>query len=275
MSLQHIEILRRSIGITFCLLIILSCSQMENADKGVSREEVKNQVLVLGTIHSGHLKDSVYNISYLDKLIREIDPDFILAEIPPDRMQEAMEGFLRDDSISEPRVMRFPEYVDVVFPLLKEMDFEIIPTAGWTQPMAQERSQKLRAISENPDRLDDWKAYREANRQSDSVYEASGKRNDPYFIHTHSYDSIQDIALQVYNRLFNVELGLGGWDNINIAHYWNIHKALEKHKYAGKRFLIIYGAGHKGWFLRELKQRDDIQLLEMRPFLDAISEMSP
>ena len=21
-----------------------------------------------------------------------------------------------------------------------------------------------------------------------------------------------------------------GWDNINIAHYWNIHKALEKHK---------------------------------------------
>ena len=26
----------------------------------------------------------------------------------------------------------FPEYADVVFPLTKEMDFEIIPTAGWT-----------------------------------------------------------------------------------------------------------------------------------------------
>ena len=94
--------------------------------------------------------------------------------------------------------------------------------------------------------------------------------NDPYFIHTDEYDDIQDVSLQVYNRLFNVELGLGGWDNINIAHYWNIEKALEKHRYIGKRFLIIYGAGHKGWFLRELRKRDDIHLLEMKPFLDAI-----
>ena len=59
-------------------------------------------------------------------------------------------------------------------------------------------------------------------------------------------------------------------DSINIAHYWNIEKALEKHRNLGKRFLIIYGAGHKGWFLRELRKRDDIHLLEMKPFLDAI-----
>lgn len=250
-------------------LSILSCTKQQEVQ---TVEKPQNEVLVLGAIHSGHKTDSVYNTAYLEKLIREIKPDFILAEIPPDRMQAAIDGFKRDDSISEPRVMRFPEYVDVVFPLTKEMDFEIIPTAGWTRPMAEERSAKLRAIRDDSTRTKDWKAYVTANQLSDSLYKATGKVNDPYFIHTDKYDEIQDVALQTYNRLFNVELGLGGWENINIAHYWNIEKALEKHRYKGKRFLVIYGAGHKGWFLRELRKRDDIKLLEMKPFLDAINQ---
>lgn len=249
------------------IFLITSCGETSTSQ---AVEKPKNEVLVLGAIHGGHLTDSIYNTAYLEKLIREIKPDYILTEIPPDRFDEAIEGFKRDDSISEPRVMRFPEYVDVVFPLSKEMDFEIIPTAGWTLPMAQERQQKLRAIRNDTSRTADWEAYTRANQLSDSVYRSTGKVNDPYFIHTHAYDSIQDIALQVYNKLFNVELGLGGWENINIAHYWNIEKALEKHRYEGKRILITYGAGHKGWFLRQLRKRDDISLLEMKPFLDAI-----
>lgn len=255
------------------ILLLLSCTFLGcGASNSKGNEKIKNEVLVLGAIHGGHLTDSVYHTGYLRKLIKAIDPDYILAEIPPDRFAEAMAGFKRDDSISEPRVRRFPEYVDVVFPLSKEMDFEIVPTAGWTLPMAQERRQKLEQISKDSTRVEDWRAYVEANKRSDSVYKATGKVNDPYFIHTHTYDSIQDIGLQVYNRLFNVELGLGGWENINIAHYWNIEKALEKHRYAGKRFLIIYGAGHKGWFLRQLAKRDDIELLQMKPFLDTIRE---
>ncbi len=256
--------------IFFPFLIALFVSNVMSCRKPLDNTKQQNEVLVLGTIHSGHLTDSVHTIEYLDKLIRNINPDYILAEIPPDRFKNAMQGFQRDDSISEPRVMRFPEYVDVVFPLTKELDFEIIPTAGWTFPMAQERSQKLRDISNDSLRIDDWTAYLKANKRSDSIYKSTGKVNDPYFIHTNKYDSIQDISLQVYNKLFNVELGLGGWENINIAHYWHIEKALEKHRYKGSRFLIIYGAGHKGWFLRELRKRDDIKLLEMKPFLDAI-----
>jgi len=256
---------------TFIYLILCTC--LLNCDiskKNENNTRTQNEVLVLGTIHGGHLTDSIYNVPYLEKLIRTINPDYILAEIPADRFENAMQGFKKDDSISEPRVLRFPEYVDVVFPLTKTMDFEIIPTAGWTSPMAQERSQKLRAIRNDSLRTKDWEAYSKANKHADSVYKATGKVNDPYFIHTNAYDSIQDIALSEYNRLFNVELGLGGWENINIAHYWNIEKALERHRYKGKRFLIIYGAGHKGWFLRELNKRDDIKLLEMEPFLDEI-----
>ncbi len=257
--------------IYLCLLFCcISCTTSECSEN--HKDFNKNKVVVLGAIHSGHLTDSVYNTTYLKKLIKAIKPDLILTEIPPDRFEATMEGFKRDDSISEPRVMRFPEYTDVVFPLTKEMNFEIIPTAGWTRPMALDRRDKLRAISKDSTRTEDWQAYLAANRKTDSLYKASGKVNDPYFIHTHTYDSIQDIALQVYNDRFNVELGLGGWDNINIAHYWNIHKALEQYRYQRKRVLIIYGAGHKGWFLRELRQRDDIKLLEMKPFLDKVQK---
>ena len=233
-------------------------------------KKVKNEVLVLGTIHSGHLTDSVYNVAYLTKLIKQIKPDFILTEIPPDRFDEAMRQFKQNGVITEPRVKVFPEYVNVIFPLTKEMKFEIIPTAGWTKFMNDDRNKKLKEISENPARKTDWEAYTEANKRSDEMLKATGKENDPYFIHTDEYDRIEDIGLQVYNKLFNAEIGLGGWENINIAHYWNIEKALEKHRYEGKRFLITYGAGHKGWFLRQLRQRDDIKLLEMKPFLDAI-----
>jgi len=259
--LYHIQIL----GAVF---LIASCNYGEQK----SLENLRNEVLVLGTIHSGHLEDSVYNIDFLEKLIIEIKPDFILSEIPPNRFEEAMKGFAKDDSISEPRVMRFPEYVDVVFPLTKKMNFEIIPTAGWTAIMAEERSAKLKAISQDASRTEDWEAFTRANALADSTYKATGKYNEPYFIHTDQYDSIQDLSLQVYNKLFNEELGLGGWENINVAHYWNIQSALIDHKYSGKRFLIIYGAGHKGWFVRELRKRDDIVLLDMKPFLDAAFE---
>lgn len=230
----------------------------------------KNEVLVLGTIHSGHLTDPVYNVEYLKKLIRVIKPDFILTEIPPDRFDTAISEFKKPGTITEPRVRVFPEYVNVIFPLTREMKFEIIPTAGWTKIMNDERSRKLREISRDPARKADWDEYQVAEKRSDEMLKATGRENDPYFIHTDEYDRIQDVGLQVYNRLFNMELGLGGWENINIAHYWNIEKALEKYRYRGKRFLITYGAGHKGWFLRELRKRDDIKLLDMKRFLDAV-----
>lgn len=250
------------------LSVLAGC---ENTTK-VSEKKQLNEVIVLGTIHGGHLTDSVYNTALLDKLVREIDPDYILAEIPPDRMEEAVRGFKETDSVTEPRVRRFPEYVDVIFPLSKELDFEMIATAGWTKSMADERSAKLRAIANNPDRAEDWNAYQAANQKSDSLYRATALVNDPYFIHSNRYDSIQDVGLQVYNKLFNEELGLGGWENINIAHYWNIEKALEAHENEGKRFLIVYGAGHKGWFLRQLRKRHDIKLLDMKPFLDKVMD---
>ena len=227
----------------------------------------KNEVLILGTIHGGHETSERFDLKLLDGFIREVNPDYILAEIPPDRARAAMEGFLRDGKVSEPRVMRFPEYLDVVDPLTRELDFEIIPTAGWTDPMARFRSNRLRAISADPERAEEWAEYQAASLAAEECQKAAGEGDDPYFVNSDAYDDCVEIDLAVYDRLFNDELGPGGWTAINKSHYGNIAQALDKYAGQGKRFLITYGAGHKGWFLRELRKRIDIDLVDVAPFL--------
>ena len=148
----------------------------------------------------------------------------------------------------------------------------MIPTAGWNSPMNIYRRNVLNAISKDPKRKADWDEYLAANRRAREAVQAGGKNDDPRWIHTDEYDAAQDIGLRVYNRLFNDEIGPGGWDNINKAHYGNIEKALDKYSGDGKRFLITYGAGHKVWFLRELRKRKDITLINPIKFIDEIEK---
>jgi len=244
------------------ILTLLSCNNTKEIPN--DKSEIKNEVIVLGTIHGQHLTHEEFGIEVLTSLIKEIDPDIILAEIPPGRFPVAMKEFRKDDTITEPRVIRFPEYVDVIFPLTKEMDFEIIPTAGWTKAMADDRRKKLKEISGDSTRADEWNELTMAREKSDSLIKASGREFDPYWINSDEYDQLVEIELSVYNKLFNDELGSGGWDNINKAHFGYIAEALDKYKFQGKRILITYGAGHKGWFLRELRKRDDIRLLTLQ-----------
>ena len=229
----------------------------------------KNEVLVVGTIHGEHRTSARYSLSVLRQLLVAIRPDVVLTEIAPNRFDEAMREFTRTGTITEPRVVRFPEYVDVLFPLTRTMKFTIVPTAGWTRPMDAYRTAALKRIELDASRSDEWRAYQHAQHRADSLVARFGADN-PYFINSARYDSIQTDAHEPYNRLFNSELGPGGWDNINIAHFGNIARTLDEHRGEGRRFVITYGAGHKEWFLRELRKRDDIVMLEVAPFLERI-----
>lgn len=237
----------------FLITVLLSC---ETDDR--------NEVLVLGLIHGKHLTEPEFSTEVLREMIRKIDPDIILAEIPPDRFPKAMQTYEESGVVNEYRVAQFPEYVDVIIPLTGDMEFTIIPTSAWTEEMANDRLTKMRAIRDDPNREYEWQKYGLAKYIADSIKEASGRQYDPYWINSPTYDNASEIALQVYNELFNEELGLGGWDNINRAHYSNIEKALDEYANQGKRIVITYGAGHKGWFLRELKKREDIKLITLR-----------
>ncbi|MYC99488.1 MAG: YncE family protein [Gammaproteobacteria bacterium] len=228
---------------------------------------VPNEVVVLGMIHGGHTTSEAFSLEVVRNLVREIDPDYWLTEIPPNRWERAWAEYQASGIVEEPRVRLFPEYMEALFPLTRELDFEVIPTAGWTEPMSDFRAAYLDAYSRDPERAEAWAEYQAASAASAEAL-AAAAGDDPRWIHTDAYDEAYDIRMQVYARLFDADLGPGGWDAINASHWANIERALDRHGGEGARFLLTYGAGHKGPFLRELRRRDDIVLLEVAPFLD-------
>jgi len=246
---------------------------VERIDAPEPRAEEKTEVLVLGMIHSGHRDSERYGLDLVREIVREFNPDEVFIEIPPNRMERAMRQWQDRRAIEEPRVRVFPEYTDALFPLLDEMDFRIIPTAGWTAEMNDYRRRRLAELSEDPARADEWAAHQQAMTEMRASLEALGPADDPALIHTDDYDRIIDKAYAgPYNRFFNDDLADGGWDNINAKHYAHIARRLDKIRGQGRRVLITYGAAHKGWFLQRLRRRPDVVLIEAGPVLDAARE---
>lgn len=222
-----------------------------------------NEIFVLGTLHSGHLRQKAYSLKVLKEIITVIKPDIVLAEIPPDRFYIANDEWKRNKRILEERVVQFPEYTHAIFPLSESLDFEIIPVSAWTEKMAENRDRKLYQISQDPDRRDDWETYLSAKEKSAEAIQARGNGYDPLWINSAAYDDILEIELTVYNRLFNHDLGDGGWDNINRAHYSLIEKALNQFENKNKRILITFGAGHAGWLKKALREKKNIKLIDL------------
>ena len=236
---------------------------------GTTTRAGKTEVLVIGTIHGEHRTSTRYSTTVLRRLLQAIRPDFVFTEIAPNRFDAALREFKETGHIVEPRVARFPEYVDVLFPLTTTSRFTIVPTAAWSRPMDAFRTAALKRIEADPSRQAEWKAYTRANVLADSLVALHGADN-PYFINSAAYDSIQRAAHEPYNRLFNSELGPGGWDNINEAHFANIARALDALRGKGQRAVVTYGAGHKEWFMEALRRRDDVTIMDVAPFLERI-----
>ncbi len=227
----------------------------------------KNELIVLGTIHSQHKTTVGYGLSDLEAIVKTLNPDVILAEIPADRFKIAKKEFETTGIIKEPRILQYPEFSHVVFPLQKELNFELFPVSAWTEKMADERDIKLKKISLNPKRQNDWDTYLDAREKTSKLFEKANKDFDPVWINSNEFDTIMNIELSVFDELFNIDLGAGGWTNINNAHYRLIDTQLNAFKNHGKRILIMFGAGHKGWLIKKLKTRTDI---ELKPLLSAL-----
>ena len=228
-----------------------------------------NQVFFLGMIHGEHRTSQAYGIEVLKRVVTAIRPEYWLTEIPPNRLTKAMDEYARAETIAEPRVSRFPEYVDVLFPLSREIPFQVYGTAGWNYPMDRFRRERLADIERSPARSADWRQYQAAITASRRALAAGGAADDPRWIHTDEYDAAQRLELDIYNALFDRELGTGGWDTINRAHFAHIEKALDAHIGQGTRILITYGAGHKSWMLPRLRQRADVTVVDVRSYFPA------
>ena len=220
------------------------------------------RVHVMGTIHSNHLRSERYSLAVLEAAIRKAAPDVILTEIPPDRIGQALKSFAETGVIDEPRTEVFPEYTDVVFPLSRELPFEIVGTAGWTQAIADNRREALDRIANDPARTAEWAEHRAAERAY--ARELAGRGDDPRFIHTEAFDRLVEASRTPYQRHFDKDLGAGGWTGINAAHTGHINAALDAISGEGRRALVTYGTAHKYMILRSLAERDDVVIEDTR-----------
>lgn len=237
-----------------------------DAKSNTSTAGKPNQVIVLGTVHGEHKKSKKYSLAILEKMIASIKPDVVLAEIPPNRFEAAAAQFKKDGKISELRVAVFPEYVDVLFPLQKTMGFRIVPVSAWNLAMDAYREQALKRIQNDPERKKEWATLQATTALSNMRLKQGGAQDDPVWIHTDAYDAAVALETGAMNH-FGKELGTGGWETINQAHYAHMTRWLDQHANEGKRVLIMFGAAHKGWLLPQLKQRKDIEVLPLQPYL--------
>jgi hypothetical protein len=256
-----------------CLFGILSVFAITFLVHGQSLFE-KNEVIVMGMIHGNHRDPGPYDLDHLKDLIREINPDYVLTEIPPDRLAAATKQFQETGSITESRVSVFPEYTDALFPLTKEMSFEIVPCAAWTEAMNNSRRATLKTLRET--HSTQTAEMEAAQSLASENISALGDRNDPVTIHTQQYDKFVKAGMEPYDRHFNELIGDGGWSNINAGHFGLIEKALNEHQGEGKRFLITFGSWHKYYIKEQLLKREDINLIPMSEFLqDPIRPTGP
>lgn len=236
-----------------------------------SSTETQTQVFVMGMTHSRHRTSRKWGLDHVEEAIRRLDPDVIVTEIPPDRFEAAMEGWRRDGKISEPRVARFPEYTDVVFPLLEELEFVIEPAAAWTASMNDLRRERIKAFETGQEHAERFRSYTaevaaiEARHAADPIDD-----DDPFVIHSRVYDERTEEAFGPYDRYLNEWIGPGGWTNINRSHAELTLAAVQRHP--GKRILVTFGAGHKYWLSRYLAEHG-FEPMDIRPFLPTTADL--
>lgn len=225
----------------------------------------RTEVAVMGMIHSAHEASERWGLAQVEQTIRSFRPDVVCTEIAPDRW-DRIDRDLRDrDAIEDPRVLRFPEYADLILRLSLSMGFTIEPCAGWTIEMSDLRSSRIGSFERDAR----WAAPRAeyARRLSAlrATYDAGPAADDPAYIHSDAYDLRQRGELALYDEYQNDMIGPGGWTNINVEHYRNVDLTIRRHR--GARILVTFGGGHKYWLLERLRERDDVEVLDLREFL--------
>ncbi|MDZ4379411.1 MAG: YncE family protein, partial [Xanthomonadaceae bacterium] len=224
------------------------------------------EVAVLGMIHGDHRSSSNWSLDAVRAAITRYRPDVVIAEIAPDRWPRIWRDYAERGVIEDSRVLRFPEYTDALLPLKVRMGFAVEPGAAWTQEMSDLREARIHVFEHDPAFAQRNTAYQAATKAAEAQdTQHVLDSDDPRVIHSDEYDRLTKITLTPYDSYLNDVIGPGGWTNINVAHYRLIDAAIRRHR--GERILITFGAAHKYWLLEQLRQRDDITLVDGQDFL--------
>lgn len=225
------------------------------------------EVAVMGMIHGSHRTSTRWGIPQVAETIRRLRPDVVCAEIAPDRWERIWSDYTERGVIEEPRVRRFPEYMDegAILALAVEMGFVIEPCAAWNLEMSDLRNARIRQFNSEPQYATARQAYADRLAAVRARHAEPLESDDPRVIHSEAYDERQREELELYDEYQNDLIGPGGWSNINAAHLRLVDAVIRK--YRGRRVLVTFGAGHKYPFLDHLKRDPTVRLVSLEPYL--------
>ena len=223
------------------------------------------EVAVMGMIHSGHPTSDVWGLAEVEESIRRFEPDVLCTEIAPDRWERIDRDLRERDAIEDPRVLRFPEYTDLILRLSVSMGFVIEPCAGWSLEMSDLRVSRIAEFEREARWAGSREEYARRLAELQATYAPLPNPDDPAWIHSDGYDEREKGELALYDEYQNDLIGPGGWTNINVEHYREVDRTIREHR--GARILVTFGGGHKYWLLERLRERPDITLLELADFL--------
>jgi len=232
-----------------------------------SRTDEPATVAVMGMIHDQHPTSTRWGFAQLEETIRTFKPDIVCAEIPPNRWERVWTDYTERGVVVDPRVVRFPEYNDFMLRLSRDMGFTIVPCAAWTKEMSDLRERRIEAFETQSAWAGRKAEYDRRVREALARFPEPAHPDDPHYIHSDAYDQRTRAELSLYDEYQNDLIGPGGWTNINEGHLRLINRTIAQHP--GERILITFGAGHKYWFLDRLKNRDDVRLVDLEPYLPA------
>jgi len=225
----------------------------------------RTEVAVMGMIHGAHRTSDRWGIPQVMETVGAFAPDIVCAEIAPDRWGRIERDLTERGVIEDPRVLRFPEYVDdgAILPRMQELGYRVEPCAGWSREMSDARDAVITDF--NSDRVR-AALYRAVIEDALSAIDPPPlPPDDPRYIHSDAYDERQKVRLAYYDRYQNDLIGPGGWTNINVAHYREIDRVIRDNP--GRRILITFGGGHKYWFLEALRRREDVEVIDLTPYV--------
>jgi len=216
--------------------------------------ETKTTVILFGSTHLGADTAPVY-IDQYQKIIREINPEIICAELSPEQLNQTATCLSK------------PEYEAAVLPVARELNIPIIPIQMDNENGSQWEKGKNKILEEMA-ATPQGKFYAEFNE----VVSEAMVANLIKVLRTP--EGIEIIQLRAYDLLM-VEPEYAGMrrffpDYMKLSDEWNQYflDRIEETVAAnpGSRIMVIAGAFHKYWLWNKLEKRNDIILHNLQSF---------
>lgn len=220
-----------------------------------------NELLVMGTLHAGHLESERYDLERLEELLREVNPSVILCEAIPEEFEAAWVRYVETGEVDEQLARSSPDVTEVLFPLALEGRVVVVPCSAWTRELLARRDELLDQWRSS--RPADTRAVESAHRAASERLEELGLSQDPLLLHSDRFDSLVERAQAPYERLFSRDLGEAGWERIHRAHSERLGAALDRWQGDGVRVVVLFDAWSKYRLRQLLDSRPDVEPLEL------------